>query len=273
MTDPNKAFPLPDFENPPVIEVVCGIQFKPLVKFLSPHIGLLWGRFKAEYPETREVAPLNPVVEKFDTPPQVSFEISNTPPLPRVWFLESKGNCVIQVQRDRLLHNWRKVDNKDQYPRYENVKENFSDALTNFKSFLAENSLGAIEPVQYEMTYINHILQGEGWRDLSEIGDVFPDFSFRRADKRFLPAPNSLNWHTSFMLPQATGRLHARIRYVKLRDTGKPLLLLDLTVRGIGEDSSPEAMGAWFDVAHEWIVRGFADLTGNEVQKIWKRRT
>ncbi|MGA2228893.1 MAG: TIGR04255 family protein [Syntrophobacteraceae bacterium] len=273
MADPNMETPLPDFENPPVIEVICGIQFKPLAKFLTPHIGLLWGKYRAEYPETREVAPLDPTLGRYDDRSQISIEISDAPPLPRVWFLQKKGNCIIQVQRDRFLHNWRKVDNQEQYPRYDKVKQSFFDGLRHFESFMAENSLGTIDPVQYEMTYLNHVEQGEGWSDLGEIGNIFPDFSFRKTDDRFLPAPNGLNWHTSFLLPQTTSRLHVRIRYAKLRDTGKPLLILELTVRGIGEDRSPEAMDSWFDVAREWIVRGFADLTGNEVQKeIWKRR-
>ena len=47
------------------------------------------------------------------------------------------------------------------------------------------------------------------------------------------------------------------------------MILLDLTVRGIGK----EGMEAWFDLAREWIVCGFADLTGDEIQKtIWGRR-
>lgn len=34
---------LPHFEAPPVAEVVCGIQFDPLLKFQSPHFGAFWG--------------------------------------------------------------------------------------------------------------------------------------------------------------------------------------------------------------------------------------
>jgi len=31
-------------------------------------------------------------------------------------------------------------------------------------------------------------------------------------------------------------------------------------------------MRNWFDLAHEWIVRGFTDLTEKEMQEtIWKR--
>ena len=31
-------------------------------------------------------------------------------------------------------------------------------------------------------------------------------------------------------------------------------------------------MWNWFDLAHEWIVRGFADLTTEKIQQnIWRR--
>jgi hypothetical protein len=52
----------------------------------------------------------------------------------------------------------------------------------------------------------------------------------------------------------------------------QPLLVAELTVRGIGPDRSVEGMWSWFDLAREWIVRGFADVTGPDVQQnIWRR--
>ena len=70
--------------------------------------------------------------------------------------------------------------------------------------------------------------------------------------KRFLPEPERLNWRTSFLLPDKAGRMHVTIRNGKKRDDGKPMIILDLTVRGIGK----EGMEVWFDLAREWIVCG-----------------
>src|SRR6266436_4453020 len=101
--------PLPEYDNPPVNEVVCGILFKRIDGFLNPYLGLLWEQYKPEYSECLEVVPLIPVIESFDTPspsePQLDLE---APLLPRTWFVHANGNGVIQVQRDRFLHNWRK---------------------------------------------------------------------------------------------------------------------------------------------------------------------
>lgn len=203
----------------------------------------------------------------------MTLEIGNVPPLPRIWFESEGGNGLIQVQRDRFLHNWRKMNPEDEYPRYHKVKQMFKDHLSQFEIFLEESKLGIIEPLQYEMTYINHILQREGWDRLGEIGNVFPDFAFRMEKDRFLPEPAGVNLRTSFILPEGKGRMHVMIRHAQLRDTGRPLLILELTVRGICTDKSPEGMWDWFDLAREWIVRGFDDLTGEEVQNnIWKRK-
>jgi len=94
------------------------------------------------------------------------------------------------------------------------------------------------------MTYINHIPQGDGWTTLNEIGNVFPDFALRANENRFLSELEGINWRTSFVLPDESGRLHVTIRHATLRDSGLPVLLLDLTVRGIGSDKSPEGMWA-----------------------------
>jgi uncharacterized protein (TIGR04255 family) len=267
----DKGFP--DYENPPVIEVVCGILFKPLTAFLSPYIGLLWEKYKSGYPQCSEVAPLDPMIERFDEPPHMMLEIGSIPPLPRIWFLQEQGHGIIQVQRDRFLHNWRKVNPKDEYPRYRVVKQMFMQNLSKFQAFLDENKLGSIEPLQYEMTYVNHIPQGEGWENLGDIGHVLPDFAFAAKKNRFVPEPNTVNWRTTFVLPEKAARMHMVVRNVRQRDTGRLILLFELTVRGIGKDKSFEGMSKWFDLARQWIVCGFADLTSHEVQeKIWKRK-
>lgn len=259
---PQAYGPLPNFEKPPVIEVVCGILFKPINSLLVPHFGLLWEKFRDEYPTCREVPPLNPLLEQYDNAKPFQIELSDTPPLPRIWFVHKNDTGVIQIQRDRFLHNWRKVHPEDEYPRYHKVMEMYKKQFSKFESFLTEHELGSLEPQQYEMTYINHMYQGYGWNSTKDVGALLPDFSFRNDPKRFLPAPESINWRTGFALPNREGRLHATVRHGKLKETAQSLIILDLTVRGIGTDRSLEGMAAWFDLAREWIVRGFVDLTG-----------
>ncbi len=200
------------------------------------------------------------------------MQISDLPPLPRIWFVNDSGG-IIQVQRDRFHYNWRKLKTEDAYPRYRNVIENFRTNLSKVETFLKENNLGIIEPLQYEMTYVNHIPQGEGWSTPIEIAQIFPDFAWRTTTSRFLSGLEVVNWRSSFALPNNDGRLHVTIRSAMRKTDRHPILMLELTVRGIGKDKSRQAMWSWFDTAHEWIVRGFADLTSEEIQKkVWRRK-
>jgi hypothetical protein len=123
------------------------------------------------------------------------------------------------------------------------------------------------------LTYVNLIPQGSGWDDISDISQVFPDFAWRTSKKRFLPPPEGMSWQTSFPLPHRMGRLRVLIQKAQRRDDKHPLFRFELTVRGMASDTSPEARRAWFDAAHEWVVRGFADVTADELQKtLWRRK-
>jgi uncharacterized protein (TIGR04255 family) len=264
---------LPEYDNPPVNEVVCGILFKRIDALLNPYLGILWEQYKPEYSECLEVVPLIPVIESFDTPsppePQLDLE---APLLPRTWFVHANGNGVIQVQRDRFLHNWRKIRQDDEYPRYRNVISMFQSHLSQFTQFLEQNNLGVVTPLQYELTYINHILQGEGWETIRDVEKVFPNFAWQVSKDSFLASPESVNWQTNFVLPNQAGRLHTKLQSATRRGDGHPLFVFELTVRGIGSYTTLDTMWKWFELAHEWVVRGFADLTDPQVQKdIWRR--
>jgi len=263
--------PLPEYDNPPVNEVVCGVLFKSLESMLAPHLGVLWEHFKADYPDCQEVPPIIPIIESFERQPEAKPQFAEIPPLPRVWFVHSNGNGVIQVQRDRFLHNWRKLKRADKYPRFEQVFGMFVTHLGTFTRFLEENRLGSVDPLQYELTYVNHIFQGEGWNTNADVGRIFADFVWRAQDNRFLPSPEGIHWRTTFVLPNKVGRLHMVVRNGESREDGRSLYIFELTARGF-IDKSPEKMQEWFALAHEWIVRGFTDLTNETTQReVWKR--
>ncbi|MFH1748343.1 MAG: TIGR04255 family protein [Planctomycetota bacterium] len=263
---------LPEFEEPPVVEVVCGVLFEPLKAMLASHIGLLWERLRKDYPMSKEVAPLTPVVERFGGEATVHLEFTDVPPLPRIWFLRQDETSLVQLQRDRFLHNWKKVHPTDEYPRYHTVIQQFKDRLAEFKGFIQDNELGVLKPMQYELTYVNHIPRGDKISTLADIGRVFPDFAWQARPGRFLSHPNGINWRTITDLPDEKGRLHTSAR-TATRTDGQSILQFELTARGYPGDASPDAMLAWFDLGHEWIVRGFTDLTGEEFHRdVWRRK-
>lgn len=263
---------LPYYDNPPVTEVVFGLLFKPLQKFLVPHVGVLWERFRKDFPSCSEVAPLLPVIERLDGSSGQEFEIE-VPSMPRIWFSTENGDWLVQVQRDRFHFNWRKAAPDAKYPRYKVVVQEFAKHLETFRAFLQENSFGNVDPIQYELTYVNTILAGEGWDGgLSSINTVLPDFDWRSGKKKLL-APEGINWKTAFRMEDGLGRLHVTVRNGKRPTDLRDLILVELTARGMPVEKSANAMWKWFDNGRRWIVEGFTDLTNPSLHdQVWRRR-
>jgi uncharacterized protein (TIGR04255 family) len=264
---------LPDYDNPPVNEVVFGVQFSTLSNLKAPHTGILWEKLgRKEYPECKEMPPLAHTIESFGEvapqSPPLTIERFSHPPLPRLFFINAIQNHLIQVQQDRLHQNWRKLKSEDEYPRYIELYPKFTKSWQLFNSFVNELNLGSVQPDQYELTYVNHIPRGKGWVDLSDIENVFRDFHLE-PNGRFLPEPENMSWRRVYRLPNDTGRLHVSLRLAVSRESKDRIMILDFTARGF----TTKKMDTWFDMAHEWIVRGFSDLTSESIQdSVWKRK-
>lgn len=264
----------PSYESPPVIEVVCGIRFKEITGFLAPHIGLLWQKFQPDYNEFSEHPNLVTPIETCGGQQNIEFRVDDKPPLPRVWFVHSKGNAVIQFQRDLFIYNWRKNSSLEEYPRFSVVFAHFLEHLEAFTKFISDNNLGELEPTQFELTYINHIPKGDGWESTADVGKVFKDFSWNNCSRRFLPHPDVFQWRDSFNFPNGSGRLNTLIRKAKRTRDGEEVLLFELGAKGIPINKlESTSLQNWFNQAHEWIVKGFSDLTCDQIQKdIWLRK-
>jgi len=264
---------LPDYDNPPVTEVVFGVQFNEIENLKAPHTGILWDKLgRKNYPECQEMPLVAHVIESFgDIPPQsppITIEKLRRPPLPRLFFINAKKNHLIQIQQDRFHQNWRRIESGDEYPRYVKLYPKFAKSWEMFKSFVSELNLGALEPNQYELTYVNHIRRGEGWVNLTDTEKVFPEFRCKTGEC-FLPEPENIAWRRVYRLPNDNGRLHVSLRLAVSRETKDRIMILDLTARGFTSNK----INTWFDMAHEWIVKGFTDLTGKSIQdSVWKRK-
>jgi uncharacterized protein (TIGR04255 family) len=147
---------LPDYSQPPVTKVVVGVQFNSIERFITAHVGGLWELFKDEFPEAEEHPPVMPTFETFgQTTPMLSGLALGFPPLfamQRSFFVNGDKTQVLQVQKDRFLHNWRKVGDATTYPRFERILATFRDGLERFISFVSHLRLGAFEPNQCEVT-------------------------------------------------------------------------------------------------------------------------
>jgi uncharacterized protein (TIGR04255 family) len=254
---------LPSYKNPPVNEVVYGVRFRTPDNLLIPHIGILWEKFRAEYPIIQHAPPIATAKG------EIKIDTATGAPIPRVWFINKSDDQLVQFQPDRFHYNWRR--RQTEYPRYEHLIKNFEDVINNIEIFFKESEFGQIEPIDFELAYINHIPKGEGWNTIHDLPKIFSDFVWRYDGRRFLPNPQKLAWNLNFLLPEDNGNLMVSLKQgIRIEDK-LPLLILELKATGIGESAGKEISRAWFDLAREWIVRGFTDLTTPEIQKIWQR--
>lgn len=260
------------FEKPPVVEVVCGVQFSVGRPLSSVEPGLYWRTIKDRFPRVEDVPPLTAAFESAGAFQEFAMELSQTPPLRRTWFLTADGSNLIQLQGDRFIFNWKRAGENSQYPSYDVVIREFETHLSGFEQFV-ESRVGS-RPVyrQFELTYVNHIDRSNGLDRVGE-GNVLIDH-VRVADaKRFLKEPEGYNLATTYLLPNSSGRLRT-IAQTALRQPGEERIVrLDLSARGISTDVGPKGRRAWFDVAHDWITHGFADITSPILhqKELWER--
>jgi uncharacterized protein (TIGR04255 family) len=250
----------PSFRNPPIHEVVCGLQFRPLALFQAPHYGLFWQTIRKDFPNCRTVAPIggNPSL----IAPQeieVSFHVGSV--MPRVWFISADNSCLVQLQQDRFLFNWRAGDGRNRYPRYPYVIRRLQKLFGKFQDFLRDNELGEVSLLGTELSYINHVTT-------EDLGAAFPDFSWRH-DKRYLPPADAFNFQTNHVMND--GWLHVAIMSAKTGD-GKPFVRFDLTARGQVAHHDGDGVWHWYDEANMWVVDAFIDLTSDQMQReAWER--
>jgi uncharacterized protein (TIGR04255 family) len=255
--------PLPSYKRPPVDEVVCGFRFQILSGFKLPHLGVLWERFRAEFPIAQHATPIA-------TDGSFPVDESTGIPIPRIWFISNADNELIQFQLDRFYFNWRR--RADEYPRYDSIIHKFENAKSQLDAFANDLQLGEVKPVECELTYINHIPKSQGWESINDLSNVIGDLTWEAEKHEFLPHPVNVAWQVRFELPEGKGSLNVKLNQGTRKFDRAPGLILELAARGLGADRTAVGMRDWYDLAHEWIVRGFTDLTAKEIQaKFWER--
>jgi uncharacterized protein (TIGR04255 family) len=275
---PTRPLDLPDFERPPIAELVLSIQFANLTAFRNIHAGILWQQFAQRYPNVEEYPPIAPVFEMFGVPPAINempqFTFVTGPNPVRYWFIAADGTELLQVQPDRLVHNWRQQKPEDAYPRYEPVRERFEAEIREVQQFLALGSLGEIKPNQCEVTYINNITLDTTDPPEAHLDDIFTIWTEHYSDG-YLHRIERAQINASYVIRhdggEPLGRLYAAIQPAVHRLTSTRLLQFSLTARGKPKDESIDAALEWLDQGRIAVVRSFTSLTRPEMHRRWGR--
>ena len=113
-------------------------------------------------------------------------------------------------------------------------------------------------------------------------GLVIPRRPRPGADSRWLarlvPRPETLQLTTAFRLKDPgggtdRGRVHVTAQPAFQREDNLPSIVLTLVARGEPAATDEGALLYFLRMGHEWIVRGFADLTTPAMHEEWERLT
>ena len=265
---------LPEFEDPPVIEVVIGVQFAPLQVFSGAHAGWFWKQFLGDgWDSAVEVPRVQDAYEKFvderQFMPPIGITFRGPRETERTQIMSSTTGRMIQIQDTRFILNWRMTTFAPIYPSFESLKGEFFDHLNSFGRFAEVAGTPNLELNQWEVVYVNHIPRGELWDSLKDWNNVLNFFAVPDAQASGLECETYAG-HWSLVLPDNRGRLQISIQHGRADGgDGAEILVLQLTSRGplSGEKSLHEDL----ELGHSAIVSTFTAMTTGTAHKIWGR--
>lgn len=253
---------VPDYEKPPLNELAIGVHFEPLTGWQSRHIGQFWTRVSNDFPGTEDRPPI------FEVEVGPRFQVLQLPPLRRTFLISQDQTFVIQLQEGKFLLNWRKIRPTDVYPRFNTVFDKFVTYWGLFSDFVEREKAGHLKPVRYELTYVNHIEQGEDPVSAT-VERYVRIFSWNSLNAKFLPRPTGINVVWTFPLPEQLGFAQANLSQ-GVRDDGRAVLVLVMSCSGAA--SSKVSLNEWFAASHRWLADGFKELTTDTARKEWGYR-
>lgn len=266
------------FARPPVTEVALTAQFaEPAVDLRT--VGAFAEKIGRGFPSQTQQPPA-PVIEpetfnQVLSAPPFRIQLQPQAPLPRIWFESKNQEQLIQLQADRLSVNWRSLDgDPTRYPRYSKLREVFKAQFKRLATIVEQR--GQSLPVSAcEVLYVNPVEP----RGEAKAG-THPDLAtvlnrLRRSPKgAFLGQPEDSQLQARWRIPgqddRPAGRLYLSATPA-LSDAQRPIYLVQMIGRTIPARPKLKGVMDALDLGHEWVVRGFADVTTSAMHQIWER--
>ncbi len=262
----SKGNNLPEYTSSPVTEVALGVQFEPLLGLDSIEIGRLSASFSEEFPTHLEQPPLPHVVSvDLSIPANIQIGLIQQPR--RYWFLSHMTDMLLQLQNDRVILNWRKVNDDLVYPRYNALKKLFEGKFNVIDQFVSSKGLGKIKIDMVDLEYTNLIeTNSNGPIQLEKIVHFWKSF-----DSDCLGNPESFNIDLQFDLQKE------KSSFAKMTILLRPFLSADralklfmkMRVLAIPRTENFESALELLDEVHGDIVKNFDELTLGEMHEKW----
>jgi uncharacterized protein (TIGR04255 family) len=248
-------------ENPPVVETSVGFHFAKLEGWHLLRQGLLWGKFRPEYPELE----ILPMIVQAATPQTFQFDMNS--PVMRTGFTDKSRTQLVQIQDGLLLHNWRKTNESPQYKRYDAIRSRLRSDWATFRAYLHEESLKDPVVLRCEMSYFNHLVRNEDWKDFADLSDTFTVWKGLPESSSYGTAQVAA-FNVMHQLDSGTVNVIAQPG-IRPSD-GKEVIQFSLTSSVKPKSSDDEELFRCLDECHENARRAFFDFTTDKARNRWR---
>lgn len=258
---------LADYREPPLDEVVMGVQFTPIQGYSSVHSYQVWQLFAEEFPIVEEQPSLPPQLEIFgghNPSPGLHLQFGG-PQSSRLWFTSADGSHLIQFQPDRLLLNWRRRVEQVPYPRFEQLLSNFLNKLEMLNDFVKSTGFDGLNITQVELNYVNFLPVG----DFSEHPRWLKLFGGFPSD---IESANASYAQIMFKDEgQPFARFRCQVNSAYGFDGTSKAYQVDLGVRGRPLGGGFQHVEDFLEMGRDKIVSTFTEISSDEAHVAWGR--
>ncbi len=265
------------FVNPPIVEMVLGVQFSSLTKLTSGHYGLFWKELGDGWIKPEDEPLIEDNFELFDRPARTvpaGLQLLRLEPvrLPgRFMLWHESRDRLLQIQATRFHLNWRKHEGN--YPSYNLLIGEFEKMFARFSAFALREDIGVVSENQWEITYVNSFSKGEYWDSPTDWSIFLPGLFgqlFQVDDLNIALEHRAAEW--SYEISPKRGRLHVAARPGRAKGDDRDALLLQMTARGPVGRGGVSKFRDGLDLGHDAAYGAFLRMVSEETKQRWEKQ-
>jgi uncharacterized protein (TIGR04255 family) len=270
---------LPQWERPPVDEVAVSVQFNDIPGLKVVHYGQLADRLQkfglVKHEDKGTIPAQFEVFGKRVIPAQFQFPAVDVP-LPRVWYMTDDMHRLVQIQPDRFVYNWRKVEGAGEYPRLSEVLPAFWERCQEFQMFLVDSGLPSLSLNQCELSYFNiiDVHDGETYHQaFARVFRFYNGISITALNGSVSLEPDGGNLNLTYVVRAKDGtplaRLHSSVQAAERAN--KRVIRFSLVFRGPWSKPVGQELIEFLSFGREAVVRLFDSMISDQMHTQWGR--
>ncbi|MDX8036572.1 TIGR04255 family protein [Lentzea sp. BCCO 10_0856] len=255
------------FASPPVVEVVAGVSFVSRSAEVGPLLSAFWKeRLRDTFPHVQQQPPYSPRLEVEQAQlGMLDGDFGATFPWARLWATSHNDDEVLQLQPGWFACNWRKVKPEHEYDRWLQRRASFAKWYEQLAEYLEGEGVSALSVNQCEVTYVNHIYHHDVAKTHAKFDEIFKPVL---APLTGLPVGQVALQMQQPLDEGGSKLLHTKISPAIGRD-GRPLYVLDLTVRGVPDGAGLPSILEFLDSGRTAIDKAFVAITSEMMHREW----